>query len=122
MKLLLAILPTVVLTLYSQLVSKWRVGELAANLQDAGVLRRVLAYLSDPFILSAYALTLLASLSWFVVLERFALSIAYPVFIGVMFAAVTLGGMLLFGEPYKANRLLAVLLIFAGIVLGALES
>lgn len=52
------------------------------------------------------------------VLERYELSLAYPIFIGVMFASVTVGGMVFFGEPVTAMRLFAVLLIFMGIIAG----
>ncbi|MFF0919841.1 hypothetical protein ACFYE8_09055 [Rhizobium leguminosarum] len=118
MKLLLAILPTVILTLYSQFITKWRVGVLADQVGSATVLTRVIRYLSDPFILSSYAMTLIASIAWFAVLERYELSLAYPIFIGVMFASVTVGGMIFFGEPVTAMRLFAILLIFAGIIAG----
>lgn len=118
MKLLLAILPTVILTLYSQFITKWRIGVLADQVGPASALTRIIRYLSDPLVLSAYAMTFIASFAWFAVLERYELSLAYPIFIGVMFASVTVGGMVFFGEPVTAMRLFAILLIFLGIIAG----
>jgi multidrug transporter EmrE-like cation transporter len=118
MKLLLAILPTVILTLYSQFITKWRIGVLADQVGSATALTRIIRYLGDPLVLSSYAMTLIASFAWFAVLERYELSLAYPIFIGVMFASVTAGGMIFFGEPVTAMRLLAIVLIFMGIIAG----
>ncbi|MDC9832647.1 hypothetical protein [Rhizobium binxianense] len=118
MKLLLAIFPTVILTLYSQFMTKWRIGVLADQVSSATALTRIVRYLSDPLILSSYAMTFIASFAWFAVLERYELSLAYPIFIGVMFASVTVGGMVFFAEPVTAMRLLAIVLIFLGIIVG----
>jgi multidrug transporter EmrE-like cation transporter len=118
MNVLLAILPTVILTLYSQLVAKWRIGLLADQATSVSALTRIVRYLSDPFILSSYAVTLVASFAWFSVLERYELSLAYPLFIGVMFASVTVSGMIIFGEPITGMRLLSLGLIFLGVIAG----
>ena len=71
MKLLLAVLPTILLTSYSQLVIKWRVATLAAtSAQSMSVSERTFAYLVDPFIISAYAFSLLSSVAWFFVVRE----------------------------------------------------
>jgi hypothetical protein len=66
MKLLVAMLPTIILTSYTQLVMKWRVSMLlaAAAAQSQSVPERISAYLLDPFIVSAYAFALLSSIAW----------------------------------------------------------
>ena len=54
MKLLLAVLPTILLTTYSQLIIKWRVATLATGAaRSIGASERTFAYLLDPFIISA---------------------------------------------------------------------
>lgn len=121
MKLLLSVLPTVLLTLYGQLVTKYRVAALAEQVTELALPARLLRYVLDPMIVSAYAVTLMGSFAWFIVLERFELSLAYPVFVGVMFVAILMGGVILFNEHVTATRLLAVALIFAGVALGTLK-
>lgn len=120
MKLILAILPTMLLVVYGQLIIKWRVAALSnlANPAD-GPLARLVSYLGDPYILSAYGAALAASMTWMFVLESYPLSLAFPLHIGLTVMAVVIGGIYLFGEPITAPRLLAVALILAGIVIGS---
>ena len=120
MKLLLAIVPTVLLMVYAQLVIKWRVQTLfeADNAPSEG-LSRLVTYLSDPLILSAYLTSLAASVTWMFVVERYAISIAFPLYIGVTVVAVAIGGVALFGEPVTGARLLSIALIVAGVAIGA---
>lgn len=120
MKLFLALIPTVVLVAYSQLVTKWRVAYLFDPLQNtSGRMDRLLVYLKDPFILSAYAAALAASVAWMFVIERHALSIAFPLYIGITVLSVTVGGVFIFGEEMNTMRIIAVLLIVIGVVLGS---
>jgi multidrug transporter EmrE-like cation transporter len=120
MKLLLALLPTVVLVVYGQLVTKWRVAHLFDPLQNtSGRMDRLFVYLNDPYILSAYAAALAASVAWMFVIERHALSLAFPLYIGITVLSVVLGGVLLFGEQMNAMRTIAILLIVTGVALGS---
>jgi multidrug transporter EmrE-like cation transporter len=120
MRLILAILPTMLLVVYGQLVIKWRVAALAAEApQAAAPLARLLTYLSDPYILSAYIAALASSMTWMFVVESYPVSLAFPLHIGLTVMAVVLGGIYLFGEPITAPRILAVALILAGIVIGS---
>ncbi len=75
-------------------------------------------FLSDPVILSAYGAALLASFAWLYVVTKLPLTVAFPVYIGVTFAMVLLGGWFFLSEALTATKLVAVLLIFCGIVLG----
>ncbi|MBL8198177.1 MAG: hypothetical protein JNJ67_04515, partial [Chromatiales bacterium] len=99
MKLLLAVLPTIILAAYSQLISKWRLAVLAAAGElPASAPARILSYLTDPYIISSYAFALLSSFAWLYVLEKYPVSTAFPVYIGVLFAVVTIGSALLLKE------------------------
>src|SRR5262245_17251185 len=92
MKLLIAVLPTILLTAYSQLIIKWRVSALAAVAEHSvSAPERTFHYLLDPFIISAYVFSLLSSIAWFFVVERHPVSIAFPVYVGVLFSVVTVG-------------------------------
>ena len=120
MKLLLAIIPTVLLMVYGQLVIKWRVQALfeGGNSHPEGM-SRLFTYLSDPLILSAYLTSLAASVAWMFVVERYAISIAFPLYIGLTVVVVAIGGVVLFNEPMTGSRLAAIALIVAGVAIGA---
>ena len=117
MRLILAILPTMLLVVYGQLMIKWRVGLLS----DAAAppVGRLALYLTDPYILSAYLAALASSMTWMFVVESFPLSLAFPLHIGLTVMAVVVGGIYLFGEPITAPRIVAVCLILAGIAIGS---
>lgn len=120
MKLLLAIAPTVVCITYSQLMTKWRVGQIAASMGPKRDLAdRLFAYLTDPLILSAYALAFIASVMWVFVVERYAISNAFPTYIGLTVAIVSFGGMALFGETLGLQKIVAIGLIIAGVYLAS---
>ena len=116
MKLLIAALPSIVLSAYSSLVIKWRVALLAGTTaQSMGRVDRTITYLLDPYIISAYTAALLSSFAWFYVAERHPVSIALPVYIGVLFCIVAVGSALLLKESISAQLLLGLGLIFAGV-------
>ena len=117
MKLLLAVLPTILLTTYSQLIIKWRVATLATGAaRSIGASERTFAYLLDPFIISAYVFSLLSSIAWFFVVERHPVSIAFPVYVGVLFSVVTLGSALWLKETISIQHLVGLALITVGVV------
>lgn len=120
MRLILAILPTMLLVVYGQLIIKWRVGALADVVPPAvAPLGRLGFYLTDPYILSAYVAALASSITWMFVMESHPVSLAFPLHIGLTVMAVVAGGIYLFGEPMTASRIIAVGLILAGIVVGS---
>jgi multidrug transporter EmrE-like cation transporter len=117
MKNYLMILPIAFLVTYSQLIVKWR-SSVVNQLQSAGFLQHLIKFISDPVILSAYAAALFASFAWLYVVTKLPLTVAFPVYIGVTLAMVLLGGWFFLSETLTATKLIAVLLIFSGIVLG----
>lgn len=119
MKLLLAMSPTILLVVYSQLITKWRVQLLGgAAPTDDGRMGRAFAYLSDPYVLSAYAAALAGSIAWMFVVERYAISVAFPIYIGLTVMFVVVGGMLIFGEEISPMRILAIVFILVGVAIG----
>ena len=120
MRLIVAILPTMLLVVYGQLIIKWRVGALSEVSQSAsGPLGRLAQYLTDPYVLSAYLAALASSITWMFVVERHPVSLAFPLHIGLTVMAVVAGGIYLFGEPITVPRILAVALIVSGIAIGS---
>ena len=118
MRLILAILPTMLLVVLGQLLIKWRVGVLSQAHPALAPLDRLGIYLTDPYILTAYVAALASSVTWMFVVERHPVSLAFPVHIGLSVMAVVIAGIYFFGEPLTPWRLLAVCLIVAGVALG----
>lgn len=110
---------TVILTVYGQLVFKWRV-DLAGSLPGDGA-RRV-EYLArlllDPWVISVFVAAFGASLTWAVALTRFELSFAYP-FMALSFVLVLLFGAAFLSESMTAAKLIGVLLIVLGLIVGS---
>jgi multidrug transporter EmrE-like cation transporter len=113
----LLILPIALLVTYSQLIVKWRSNTVAQHsAQDLST--QLFKLLSDPVIISAYGAALLASFAWLYVVTKLPLTVAFPVYIGVTFFMVFIGGWFFLSEAITITKLIAVLLIFLGIVLG----
>lgn len=117
MKTYLLILPIALLVTYSQLIVKWRSSTVGYQATQH-FSNQLFKFLSDPVILSAYVAALLASFAWLYVVTKLPLTVAFPVYIGVTFAMVLVGGWVFLSEALTATKLVAVLLIFGGIVLG----
>lgn len=120
MKMLPGIGITVLFVVYGQLMTKWRVGTLGALIpQDRGILVKILAYAADPLIVSAYASSFLASIAWVFVVERNDVSIAFPVYIGLVTGIVAIGGHFLFHEAMSFQKILSITFILLGVALAA---
>jgi multidrug transporter EmrE-like cation transporter len=113
---ILAMFPTIVLVVFSQLVVKWRVTSLAGDLGDAtDRITRLISYLKDPYIVSSYVAALAASVAWMFVVERYAISVVFPIYVGLTIVAVAVGGCLLFDESLGPSKVFAIILIVAGV-------
>ena len=105
------------LVAYSQIIVKWRSNAIEQPMAQS-FSAQLFNFLSDPVILSAYGAALIASFAWLYVVTKLPLTVAFPVYIGVTFAMVLLGGWFFLSEALTATKLIAVLLIVGGIVLG----
>lgn len=119
LKLLATMAPTLVLVIYSQLVTTWRLGQMIASPGHAelGRLAKVITYMTDFWVLSGYAAALAGGMAWMFVLEKYAVSLAFPVYIGVIVSTVAVAGVLLFGEALPWTKLAGILLIVGGVTL-----
>ena len=120
MKTYLLILPLAFLVAYSQLIVKWRANTMD-NFAAPSFSQQLIKYLTDPVIFTAYTSALLASFVWLYVITKLPLTIAFPVYIGVTFAMVLLGGWFFLSESLTTMKIFAVVLILSGIVLGISE-
>lgn len=120
MKMILAMSPTIVLVVISQLIVKWRVTSIAGDFGDAtDRFARLIGYLKDPFILSSYVAALAASVAWMFVVERYAISVAFPIYVGLTIVAVAVGSSLLFDESLDPSKAFGILLIIAGVTIAS---
>ena len=119
MRILLFVFPIALLVAYSQIVVKWcMLGADAVQMQNLDMFQRILKYFSNPIILSAYAAALLASFVWLYVIAKLPLIVAFPVYIGITFLLVVIGGWIFLSENVTAMRIVSILLILIGIILG----
>ena len=119
MKVLLLIFPMALLVAYSQIVVKWRMLNIGVvDMQNIPLWIRILKYLSDPFILSAYSAAFFASFVWLYIITKLPLVVAFPVYIGITFVLVVVGGWYFLSEAVTLMRLASVTLIITGIILG----
>lgn len=113
------VLATVVLTVYGQLIIKWRITGYGALPEDLGERGAFLArLLLDPLILSGLAAAFFAALAWMAALTELELSRAYPL-MSLSFVLVLALSVWLLGEPFTLGKAAGIALIVAGtIVIG----
>ena len=111
------IFATILLTVYGQLILKWRIvtyGVLPAGMMDKVIfLARLLI---DPYIFSGFAAAFVASFFWMAAMTKFDISFAYP-FMSGAFVLVFICSVFLFGEPVTWQKVLGLALIVAGIIM-----
>lgn len=122
MKTLSLIIPIALMVAYSQLIVKWRTSmvDFSSN-QNLTIIKRLLSYIQDPYILSGYVMALLGSFLWLIVISKIPLSIGFPIYIGCTFLLVILGSLIWLNEPFSIYKLVAATLIFIGIVIGVVK-
>ncbi len=106
---------TIALTVYGQLVLKWKVGTLAPTGLPLTKPLEMLAILLNPWVITAFGAAFLASICWMAALGRMPLSKAYP-FMALSFPLILLCSWWLFREPLNVGKLLGTALILVGIV------
>lgn len=110
---------TILLTVYGQLVLKWRIATYGA-LPD-GFVDKVFflgRLLLDPYIFSGFVAAFAASFFWMAAMTKFEVSYAYP-FMSGAFVLVLILSVWLFHESMSWEKALGLLLIVAGIIIGS---
>jgi drug/metabolite transporter (DMT)-like permease len=109
----------ILLTVYGQVVIKWQMQNSGALPEDtAGRITFILKLLLSPAIISAYLAAFLASLSWIAAIRQLDLSRAYPV-TSLSFVLVLISSAILFREPITTPKVLGLLLITGGVIVGS---
>ncbi len=110
---------TVVLTVYGQLVFKWRVDHAGSFPHDnAERLEYVGRLFIDPWVISVFLSALLASVTWALALTKFELSFAYP-FMSLSFVLVLVFGAAFLSESVTFAKVAGVTLIVLGLILAS---
>ena len=113
------VLGSILCTVYGQIVVKWQVakaGALPASFSER--IPFLLHLVLQPWILSGIAAGFFALLCWLAAMTKFELSYAYP-FMSLAFVLVLVLSALLFHEALTTAKILGVLLIIAGIIVGS---
>jgi multidrug transporter EmrE-like cation transporter len=113
------IVATIALTVYGQLILKWRIvhfGALPIGFFEK--LKFLFLLFLDPGIFSGFLAIALGSLTWMVAMTKFDLSQAYP-YMGLNFVAVLLLSAWLLSEPLTLQKILGVGLIMLGTAVAA---
>ena len=119
MKVLLFVFPIALLVAYSQIAIKWRMLNMESiDIEQINLLARLLKYLADPVIVSAYLAALLASFVWLYIITKLPLVVAFPVYIGVTFILVIIGGRIFLSEGISLIKVVSIFLILTGITIG----
>ena len=118
----LYLVATIVTSVYSQLIMKWRIsGRFSELTIPEGIWSKIITLftvLFDPFVFSGLIATFVSGLCWMATMSKLEIGYAYP-FTSLGFVIVVLLSSLLFGESLNAWRLVGVLLIVAGVTVAS---
>ncbi|MBU1118706.1 hypothetical protein KKH43_02415 [Patescibacteria group bacterium] len=117
MNAILFIILTIIFTVSSQLLLKWRV---TAIIEEHGLLESKVSIISktllDPLALLALFFAFVASLSWILALsKKIELSIAYPL-TSMSFVLVFIFSIAVFNESFSIFKVIGLLIIITGVV------
>jgi uncharacterized membrane protein len=110
---------TILLTLYGQLVVKWQVSHAGALPVDTNEkLWFFISLVFNPWVISGFIAAFLASICWMAAMTKFQLSHAYP-FTSLSFVLVLLLSAVLFHESITIPKVLGMIFIIIGVVVGS---
>ena len=112
---LTAVAITLTLTVYGQMIVKWRVlkaGPLPADLTRKLVFLAGLLF--DPWVMSSMCAAVVAALSWMAAMTKLELSYAYP-FMSLAFVLVLILSAVIFHEAVTMPKVLGMVLVIVGI-------
>ena len=118
----LFLLIMIVLTVYGQMILKWRMDQLGALPPGFWPgLRHLIGLLVDPAIVSSFVAAFIASLAWMAAMTRFELSYAYP-FTSLNFVVVLILSVWLLNEQLTVQKVVGIALIMLGTAVASARS
>lgn len=114
----LCVFATIILTVYGQIILKWRIMSLQVELPEGvgGKFMRLIMLFTDVYILSAFISAFLASLFWMVAMTKIELTKAYP-FMSLAPALVFFVGIVLLGETFTWGKIIGLVFIIMGVLI-----
>jgi drug/metabolite transporter (DMT)-like permease len=113
------IIAPILLSVYGQLVIKWRVNQSGAlPVELAKKTMFFVRLLLDPWIISVMVGGVIAALTWFAAMTKYELSYAYP-FVSLAFVLVLILSAIFFHETVTVPKVLGVVLVTAGLIIGS---
>ena len=113
---------TIGLSVYSQIVIKWRVSTCFPGLGEIGDLwgkiLLIARILFDPFVFSGLLATFISGICWMMTMSKFDVSYAYP-FTSIGFVLVMGLSWLILGEPLGLAKIAGTILIVLGVVVAS---
>lgn len=110
---------TVLLTVYGQIVIKFRImRHTAAGASADQTMSYMLNLLLDPYVISGLAAAFLAACTWMLAVNRLELSKAYP-FVALGFVLVPVASSIFLGESLSMRTLAGAAIIVVGIAVSA---
>lgn len=107
---------TIILTIYGQLVLKWRMNQMSDVPTEMLAKFKVLLFaVLDPYIFSSFAAAFIASLTWMAALREFEISKAYPM-MALSFVGVTIISYFMFQESFNWMKAIGTILVVAGVI------
>ena len=105
---------TIFFTVTGQLILKWRSEHINFDFTGIRDVGNLLVPLKDVWVLIAYGMALLASVSWLLALRRFELTYAFP-FAAISYVLILAIGGMVFNEPITLYKVAGCSLIMIGI-------
>jgi undecaprenyl phosphate-alpha-L-ara4N flippase subunit ArnF len=114
----LYVIATLLLTVYGQLMLKWRINKLGWKLPELNHEKiKALTYLIlDPFIFSGFVAAFFASLFWMAAASKFEITKIYP-FMSLAPVLVFMLSIPLFHESFSWGKVLGLLFILIGSII-----
>lgn len=113
---------TILLSVYSQLIIKWRMSGRFAGLRiPDGIWPKAVTLfmvLFDPFVFTGLVATFVSGLCWMATMSKLDISYAYP-FTALGFVLVLVCSHFFFGETFNVIKFAGVVLIIAGIAVSS---
>jgi len=110
---------TVMLTVYGQLIVKWRV--IQAGALPEGIANKasfLIGLLFDPWVMSSMLAALLAGLFWLAAMTKLELSYAYP-FMSLAFVFVLILSAIIFHETVTLPKILGMVVVIVGLIIAS---
>jgi uncharacterized membrane protein len=115
----LYVFSTLLLTVFGQILLKWRISKLHFTLPNEGGIwakfRNLLCLVFDSYILIGFFAAFLASLCWMAAMTKFQLSEAYP-FMSLSPAIVFITSIWLLNETFTFGKVIGLVLIILGTI------